>query len=323
LAPKSWKQKRVAPEARMELTEHLDELRDRLIWSLLALVIGVFCIGLPLSGFALDLLQRPIQVMPAAERHRARVEVLADGSWRFDAATMTALSQGEGELERSIWEPSRLEFALPDGRTRIWGVGFRNQLFYFDPLEPVLMQLKAALFVGFLAAFPVVAWNLWAFAAPGLTPRERRFALPFLGSAMALFPLGALFAYFSMSYALYFLFQYSGDFVPALGLKAFVSFEMMMMLVMGVVFEFPVVALALTRLGIINPEQLAAQRPYAIVGIMTFSAVMTPPDPFTMLAMGIPLCLMFELSLMLARLPMFRPQPADSASDGEPAEETP
>jgi sec-independent protein translocase protein TatC len=307
----------------MELTEHLDELRDRLLWCVAAFLLGVVAVGLPANGVVLHILQLPIQEAPLPERNRLRVSIGADGVVSVPPATLAKFSTASKGMTEGFpggWDRGRLEIAMPNGDVAVWGVDFGNQLFFFDPMEPIILRLKLAVWIGFLVALPVFIVQGWRFLAPGLTPKERSFIKPLFLAGALLFPIGSMFAYFGMKYAIFFLLDYAADFVPAIGLKSFISFQLLMMIVMGAVFEFPVLLLGLARLGIVDPDRLADNRPYIVTGLMVFSAVMTPPDPFTMILMGAPLWILYELSLWLARLPFFKPGEdlVASRSDEEP-----
>jgi sec-independent protein translocase protein TatC len=177
-------------------------------------------------------------------------------------------------------------------------------LSFFGALEPALIKLKLVLFLGLFLSLPIVLYQLWAFVVPGLTRRERRMAIPFVLSSVLLFALGALFAYWSLPKALTFLLGFAGDqFAPVLAGDRFLSFVMVVALTFGLAFEFPVALVFLLVVGVISTRQLRQWRRVAILSIAIFAAVITPSsDPFTMLAMTIPMVLFYEAAIIVGRL---------------------
>ncbi len=177
-------------------------------------------------------------------------------------------------------------------------------LFFMGAVDPVLIKLKVVVFLGLFLALPVILWQLWAFIVPGLTRKERRFAVPFVGSSVVLFAMGAVIAYVTLPKALGFLLGFAGtEFVPILTGDKFLSFVMLVSLAFGLSFEFPIVLIFLTMVGLISTAQLRAWRRWAILGISIFAAFITPSaDPYTMLAMMLPMMLFYEAAIIVARL---------------------
>ena len=177
-------------------------------------------------------------------------------------------------------------------------------LSFFGALEPALIKLKLVFFLGLFIALPVVLYQLWAFIVPGLRQRERRLAIPFVLSSVLLFALGALFAYWTLPKALTFLLGFGGEqFAPVLAGDRFLSFVMVVALTFGLAFEFPVALVFLLVAGVISTGQRRQWRRGAIVFIAVFAAVITPSsDPFTMLAMAIPMVLFYEAAIIVGRL---------------------
>lgn len=176
--------------------------------------------------------------------------------------------------------------------------------FFTGALEPALVKFKLVGFMGLLLALPVVLYQLWAFVVPGLTKRERRLGIAFVVSSVLLFALGALFAYWTLPRALEFLLGFAGsNFVPLLTGDRFFSFVMLVALSFGLAFEFPIVLVFLTAAGVLSTAQLRSWRRGAILGIAVFAAVITPSsDPYTMLAMTVPMWLFYELAIIVGRL---------------------
>ena len=177
-------------------------------------------------------------------------------------------------------------------------------LFFMGAIDPVMIKLKVVVFLGLFIALPVILWQLWAFIMPGLTKKERRLAIPFVGSSVLLFALGAFLAYVTLPKALSFLLGFAGsEFVPLLTGDKFLSFVMLVSFAFGLSFEFPIVLIFLTIVGLISTTQLRAWRRWAILGISIFAAFITPSaDPYTMLAMMLPMMLFYEAAIIVARL---------------------
>lgn len=176
--------------------------------------------------------------------------------------------------------------------------------FFSGTLDTVLIKFKLVGVMGLFFALPVVMYQLWAFVVPGLTKRERRLGIPFVVSSVFLFALGALFAYATLPKALKFLLGFAGSsFSPLLTGDRFFSFVVLVALTFGLSFEFPVVLVFLNVAGVITTTQLRSWRRGAILGIAIFAAVITPSsDPYTMLAMSVPMWLFYELAIIIGRL---------------------
>ena len=176
--------------------------------------------------------------------------------------------------------------------------------FFFGALEPALIKFKLVGFIALFLALPVLLYQLWAFIVPGLTQRERRLAIPFVASSVFLFALGAAFAYWTLPKALGFLLGFAGQqFAPLLTGDKYLSFVMLVALSFGLSFEFPIVLIFLNLAGVISTRQLRDWRRGAIVLIAVFAAIITPSsDPYTMLAMSVPMWLFYELAIIVGRL---------------------
>ncbi|MEO8422805.1 MAG: twin-arginine translocase subunit TatC [Actinomycetota bacterium] len=177
-------------------------------------------------------------------------------------------------------------------------------LFFNEPLGAMVVKLKIVVFIGLVAALPVLLYQLWMFIVPGLTKKERRMAIPFVGSSVLLFALGALFAYITLPKGLNFLLGFAGsDFIPLLTGDRFITFVILVAVAFGLAFEFPVLLVFLELVGVVTSQKLRKWRRYSILGIAIFAAVITPSsDPYTMLAMTIPMCLFYEAAIIIGRL---------------------
>jgi sec-independent protein translocase protein TatC len=152
-------------------------------------------------------------------------------------------------------------------------------------------------------ALPIVLYQLWAFVAPGLTAKEKKYSIPFVVSAVFLFLLGATVAYLMLPKGFSFLLGFAGEgVVPLLTFDRYVGFVMLVALAFGVSFLFPIFLVFLEIAGVLSPDTLAKYRRYSILGIAIFAAVITPSsDPYTMLAMMIPMYLFYEASIIIGR----------------------
>lgn len=177
-------------------------------------------------------------------------------------------------------------------------------LFFNEPLGAMVVKLKIVVFIGLVVALPVLLYQLWMFIVPGLTKKERRMAIPFVGSSVLLFALGALFAYITLPKGLNFLLGFAGsDFIPLLTGDRFITFVILVAVAFGLAFEFPVLLVFLELVGVVTTQKLRKWRRYSILGIAIFAAVITPSsDPYTMLAMTIPMCLFYEAAIIIGRL---------------------
>jgi len=167
-----------------------------------------------------------------------------------------------------------------------------------------LVKLKVVVFLGLLAVLPVVLYQAWAFVVPGLTHRERRWAVPFIASATVLFLLGGLVAYVSLPKGLGFLLGFAGpDFFPIITADKYIGFVVLVTLAFGLAFLLPIFLIFLQLVGVLSSRRLTSWRRYSILAIAIFAAVITPSgDPYTMLAMMIPMYLFYEASIIIGRL---------------------
>ncbi|EXI74821.1 MAG TPA: twin-arginine translocase subunit TatC [Candidatus Accumulibacter phosphatis] len=189
-----------------------------------------------------------------------------------------------------------------------------GQMIATDVIGVFLVPMKVALMVAFLIALPYVLYQIWAFVAPGLYAHEKRLALPLVGASVVLFFVGMAFAYFLVFPAVFgFMASVQPEGVAWMtDIEKYLSFVLTTFVAFGVTFEVPVVVLVLVQAGIVGVEKLREWRPYIIVGAFVIGAIFTPPDVISQLMMAIPLCLLFELGLLLARLLDRRPAAAAS-----------
>jgi sec-independent protein translocase protein TatC len=240
---------------------HLIELRDRLLRSIIAVVVVLVCLF----------------------------------PWAKDIYALLA---------------APLLKALPAGATMI----------ATDVTGTFLVPLKVTLMAALLVALPYVLWQLWAFVAPGLYQHEKKLVLPVIVSSCFFFVVGMSFAYFVVFPI---AFGFFAGYAPAgvqmmTDIDKYLSFVLTMFIAFGVTFETPVIVIVLVRLGIVPLEKLKAARPYMIVGAFVIGAIFTPPDVVSQLLLAIPLWLLYEVGLFLARF-VTVPSRETQAEGGRPA----
>lgn len=179
-----------------------------------------------------------------------------------------------------------------------------SSLVFTNLAEAFFAYLKIAFIGGVCLATPMVAYQLWKFIEPGLYEHEKRYVVPFVLTATVFFAGGVLFAYFvAFPVGFRFFMSYASETIrPLPSLKEYLSFAMKLLLAFGLVFEFPVVAVFLAGLGIVNARMLRTSRRYAILLIFIVAALFTPPDVVSQLLMAVPLYILYELSILLVAL---------------------
>jgi sec-independent protein translocase protein TatC len=178
------------------------------------------------------------------------------------------------------------------------------KLVYTSVAEPFLVKVKAVAFLGLVLALPVVLYQFWRFVTPGLTQRERRYAVPFVLSSLLLFALGGWFALLTLPKGLSFLLGFAGTtrVASVVTIGKYLGFVMLLMLAFGVAFEFPVVLVSLTLVGVLSSDRLRQWRRYAWLFVAVLAAIITPSqDWFTMTALMVPLLVFYEASILIAR----------------------
>ncbi len=215
-------------------------------------------------------------------------------------------------------------------------VGFSRQLYDFisnplvallpaeasliatDVASGFLAPIRLTFFIALFVTVPFILAQIWGFIAPGLYKHEKRAALPLLLSAIVLFYTGVAFAYFIVLVpALKFFVMFAPDNVlPMTDIDSYLSFVLKLFAVFGVMFEIPVVTLILVLMRLVSVQALADKRRYIIVGCFAVAAVVTPPDGASMLMLAIPMCLLFELGLLMAKV-LVRDKPSDDLEADE------
>ena len=179
-----------------------------------------------------------------------------------------------------------------------------TQMVAIDVVTPFLTPLKLAFFCAIFIAMPFLLYQAWAFVAPGLYKHEKRLASPILVSAVVLFYVGCAFAYFIV---LPMVFGFLTATVPEgvsmmTDIARYLDFVLVMFLVFGLCFEVPVATVIIAMLGIATVEQMREARRYVIVGAFVIAAVVTPPDALSQIMLAVPMCILFEIGLVAARI---------------------
>jgi sec-independent protein translocase protein TatC len=234
------------PDGRMPMLDHLGELRNRILISVSAVLVGaVICFALydPITEFLLGFYRNSI-----------------------DNREITFIFTG--------------------------------------PADAFVTRLKVATYGGIVLALPVWLFELWRFITPALDPREKRYAVPFVLSAIVLFALGAFVAFLTLEPALSFLLNIGGDAQrPLLTYDKYLTLVALMIVAFGLSFEFPIVLVFLLIARVITTEQLRHSRRWAAIGIISFAAVITPSqDPYSLFFMAVPMYVFYEASIIIGRM---------------------
>jgi sec-independent protein translocase protein TatC len=186
---------------------------------------------------------------------------------------------------------------------------------------PFTTPFKLAFFVALFAAMPYVLYQVWAFIAPGLYRHEKRFALPLLISSVVLFYLGMTFAYFAVFPAIFHFFAATTPKGVAMmtDITQYLDFVLVMFFAFGIAFELPVAVVLLVAMNVVTVEKLRSMRGYVLLGVFIVAAFVTPPDAISQSIMALPMYLLFEAGVLMARI-LVRPksEPAEDESGTAP-----
>ena len=179
-----------------------------------------------------------------------------------------------------------------------------GQMIATDVVGVFLVPMKVALLVAFLIALPYVLFQVWAFVAPGLYSHEKKLVLPLVAASVLLFFLGMSFAYFLVFPT---VFKFMSSVAPEgvawmTDIEKYLSFAMTTFIAFGVTFEVPVLVIVLVRVGMVSVEKLKEIRPYVIVGAFVIGAIFTPPDVISQVMLAVPMWLLYEVGILMARL---------------------
>jgi sec-independent protein translocase protein TatC len=301
----------IGHEDRLSLVDHLDELRNRLIVSAVALAIAFgFClwqnhallhlINAPLSKQTQKQVEKgngPLGqtglaqqgVLRVAHDTQAIARALSAPGSGLSAATRAQLA---GEIPRLRADVAKIP-KVPEGNKPVTlGIG-----------EPFTTTITVTLLFALVISLPVILFELYGFVLPAFSPRERRIALPLLAAIPFLFVIGVTFGYFVVLPAALRFFQNfnSGEFNVLVQANPYYKFVATILLAMGMVFQVPVAILAATRVGIVTPKQLRHNRRYAILACAAVAAFL-PGDAVTLILETVPLYILYEISILVASL---------------------
>lgn len=171
-------------------------------------------------------------------------------------------------------------------------------------ITPFMVPVKVTLMASFVIALPVVLYQAWAFVAPGLYMHEKRLALPLILSSTLLFMVGMAFCYFVVFRTVFhFIASFAPQSItPAPDIEAYLNFVMTMFLAFGLTFEVPVAVVLLVKTGVTSVTKLRGARGYVIVGAFVIAAIFTPPDVVSQFMLAVPLCILYEVGLVVASM---------------------
>lgn len=293
---------------KMPFLSHLGELRQRIMVSLVALMIG-FVPAFMFSEQIIKWLARPLETIQRAEQAAGdagrRPPTPAELASRID--TLFPAPGYTAEQRALLKELAQL------GRGAAPERGQKLQV--IDVTEAFWVNMKVALVAGGFLVLPVLLYEVWAFIAPGLLPQERRFALPFVVVSTVCFAIGVTFALtVIIPYAVDFLAKFkTAELLVQWTLNRYVDFTLKFAVAFGLVFELPLALTLGTRMGLVTPEFLSRNRKYAILINALIAAILTPTgDAFNMALMAGPLIILYEVGIVAARIFGRRPvaQPA-------------
>ena len=226
----------------MPFLEHLEELRNRIIRSLLAVVVA--------AGLCLIFSKQLLNFL--------------------------------------LWPTTRVNLPLEIQVLKVQGM--------------FIVTLEIAFFGGLILSLPYILYQIWAFVAPGLYPKERRYFPRLITSATFLFLAGTAFAYFFiLPFALNFFLKLAPPSVKTnIAIDFYIGFAIRLLVIFGLIFELPVLSFFLSKIGIISPQLMRKYRRHAIVLIFVLAAILTPPDPFTQVMLAIPLIVLYEFSIFIS-----------------------
>ncbi|MGH2945540.1 MAG: twin-arginine translocase subunit TatC [Solirubrobacteraceae bacterium] len=313
----------IAHEERLSLVEHLDELRTRIL-----ICLAVFAVAFGISWWQndaiLDIIDRPLaksafskgsedpfEQTAAFQQSQKRLylqfELFTRELARSDDLSPALRERAEAVSGAAAAAAAVAPRATPR-RPVTLGVG-----------EPFTATFRVVSYAALLFSLPVLLYQAYAFVLPAFSPREREVALPLMALVPVLFAAGVVFAYYLvLPAAINFLQNFNDDnFDILLQARDYYRFSIMVLIMMGVLFQVPIGVLAVTRVGIVTPRQLRHNRRYAILVIAVLAMLMPGQDPFTMLMMMAPLIFLYEGSILLASLLDRRAERARAREEAE------
>ncbi len=208
-----------------------------------------------------------------------------------------------------LWLSQPLRDLLPKGQMMI----------ATDVTSPFFAPLKLALVVAVFAAIPYILYQIWSFIAPGLYKHEKRLAFPLLATSVVLFYLGAAFAYYVVFPLIFAFFTAIGPegIVQLPDIGSYLTFVLKIFFAFGVAFEIPIATILMILSGATTADDLAAKRPYVVVGCFVIGMLMTPPDIISQTLLAVPMWILFELGILFGRVAQRRVEIESQDSTGE------
>ncbi len=316
-------------DVRMSFTEHLGELRVRIIRAGVALIVAVlicYCI----SNFIIRILAYPIAPLPdaivatvaedtvaedtvaedTAAEDTAAEDTVAEDTVAEDTVAEDTVAEDTAESTVIGQTPGPPESEAPSGP----GKDGKITWIVLSPLEIVFVKIKIAGYGGVLLAFPFLLYQIGAFVFPGLKPKERRAALVLIFGCSGLAIGGLATAYWGVFpiFMPYIMMWVPAGIEVKLRLNETLSILIKGFMAFAFAFQFPLIVLTLVYLGLLSPETLKKYRKVAIVGLAIGAALLTPPDPLSMAIMMLPLVILYELSILLSYIVVRKKKQADS-----------
>jgi len=285
----------------MTFTEHLEELRRRIIVCLIAVTATMF-VFLLAKDPVMGLINKPYE---DCWRMRAE-EWKADVFDKLERDKIPNGFQDEYDLIKGHWAEimngQTVNGVDPQESLKQFGFRLPRALISITPLQDIVVFMLAAALFGFLVSSPIVLHQMWAFIGAGLYKREKRAVMRMLPASLGLFGSGALFGYFFMvPYALLFLTRLSTA-EPTLTVRDYFQFLFLLTAALGFVFQLPLIMVALVRVGITTPAFYVKYWRHSVLGMVIMGAVLTPPDPFTQIMMATPMIALYGVGLALSRV---------------------
>jgi sec-independent protein translocase protein TatC len=309
-------------EDRLSLVEHLDELRTRIIICV-SVFVAAFALCFWQDELVLDIINRPLEKTQFQENSQDTFEQTA-AFQQLEKRLFLQMELLGREMARSDdispslrarWEALSRQAAATAAATPL----SRRRPVTLGVGEPFTATVRVAAYAALLLSLPILLYQAYAFVLPAFSPRERQVALPLMLLVPFLFIAGVLFAYYLiLPAAINFLQNFNDEsYDILLQARDYYKFSLMVLMVMGIMFQIPIGILAVTRVGIVTPRQLRKHRRYAILVIAVLAMLLPGQDPFTMLLMMAPLIVLYEGSILLASLLDRRAERARAREEAE------
>lgn len=270
--------------ANMAFLDHLEELRWRILKALAAVFVGaIFCFVF--SDPIVKILTHPYEeAVFSLEAQRSSNAVQA----------VEKLVRKWFDLPNTELEPVQELTELPPAR----------RLQALKPMTYFYINLQIAFIGGLILALPAVFYQVWRFIAPGLLSREKRLMIPIISLSVFCFSIGTLIAYWIvLPLGLrFFLALEPPDMTSQWAVDEYIGFVLRLIMGFGIVFEMPVMALFLAKIGLLTADRMRSIRRYAVVGIFILGAIFTPPDPISQILMALPLLVLYEISIWICKV---------------------